>query len=85
MLLCIDQRVVVHVVELHFAVSECTCCTQQCDDAVFTFWCIQQSCHQLEVVYHTNVHVVVGQFCYRLDDRCRTIEVSTLRRADTVG
>ena len=85
MLLRIDKRLVVHVVELHFAVSEGACGTQQRNQAVFSFRSIQQSCHQLEVVYKSDVHVVVGQLGNGFDNRSRALEVRTLSRADTIG
>ena len=59
MLLSFDQSVVVDIVELHFAVSEVACCSEESDDTILTFLSIKETGHELEVVYHTDVHVII--------------------------
>ena len=85
MALGVEQGFVVQIVELHFAVAEHAGRLDQGDEAVFAFLRIQQPGHDLEVVDHADVHVVVGHLGHGFDDRRGALDVRALRRADPVG
>ena len=78
MLLSLDQGLVIQIVKLHLAVSKHAGCTQQGDQAFLALRSIKKACHDLEVMYHTDVHIIIGHLGYRLDNSGRALEVSAL-------
>ena len=85
MLLRFNQGIVVQVVKLHLAVAQHAGRAQQGNQAFFALGRIQKSCHDFKVMYHPDIHAVIGHLGHGLDNGGRPFIVSTLGGADPIA